>query len=226
MLYILHGDDIAASRGRLAQLMSEFSSASILDGEKTTVSDLVQALSTQDLFLEKKCVVVEKVLRLPKKELEKLLELINKNSSNEIILWHNTELSRVFLTKFKTAKVEVFMLPKLFFTFLDGFYPKNFKRELELLQKMENLEAEQIFYALVKRMRQLLSIKLEAVLDETSKMSPWQYGKVRDQSRFWDTDSLEKAYLQLFEIEKKIKSSGLVVPLKKQLDILLTSELH
>ncbi|MGE5042328.1 MAG: hypothetical protein ACM3IJ_05510 [Candidatus Levyibacteriota bacterium] len=220
MIYILHGDDVAASRTRLGELTSEFASVTTLDGEKATTADLVQALSTSDLFLDAKCVVVEKVLRLPKKEMDKLLDLIFSNS-NTIILWHNTELSKTFFSKVKQAKVEVFMLPKLFFTFLDGFYPGNFKRELDLLQRMENVEAEQIFYALVKRMRQMLHLKLHVSSEELSKMSPWQMGKVQDQAGHWELGELEKMYGELFGLEKKIKTSGLALPLKKHLDFLL-----
>lgn len=226
MIYILHGDDTVSSRRALSLITSQYGSVQIIDAEKAGTSDVSQAISTSDLFLEKKCVVIEKVLKLPKKEQESILKLDTAKSAIDLVLWHNTELSKVYISKFKNAKAESFVLPKLFFTFLDNLTPSNFKREFELRLKMENVEAEQIFYAMVKRIRQLLQIKLQIDSSEVSKMSPWQADKLKSQSRMWSSLELQTYYSKLFEIEKKIKSSGLFLPLKKHLDILLLSEVH
>ncbi len=222
MLYILHGDDVVSSRKRLSELTSEFSSTGYLDVEKILCTEIVQALSSSDLFLEKKCVVIEKILKLPKKELETLIELANSpDASITLILWHNTELSKVFLGKFKKANIESFTLPKLFFTFLDNLFPHSITKEIDLLSKMGNVEDEQIFYAMIKRIRQLMMIKSNSNSSELTKMSPWQFGKIKEQSLKWKVEELEKIYNELFDLEIKMKSGGLMLPIKKHLDILL-----
>lgn len=227
MIYLLHGDDIVASRKRMTEVSSQFKNIIYLDSEKISNADLIQALSTNDMFGNEKCVVVEKVLKLKKQELEKLLELLeNIPSSTSVILWHNTELSKVFLAKFKKVKSESFILPKLFFTFLDNLTPKNFRTELDTLSKMQNVEGEQIFYSMVKRIRQLHAIKLEIPSEEIEKMSPWQKDKLKIQCSKFKTTELKNLYEELFKLEVKLKSGGLMLPLKKHLDILLISAVN
>lgn len=227
MLHILHGDDIVRSKLRLSELSSGINSITTLNAEKTSVTDLVQAFSSNDLFLDKKCIVVEKFLKLPKSEMEKLQLLLDSmDSSTSVILWHNTELSKLALGKFKKATVEVFLLPKLFFTFLDNLTPQTIKLELDTLSRMQNMEAEQIFYAMVKRIRQLMMLKANSNVEEIAKMSPWQRDKLKSQSARWKVEELEKLYKDLFKIEVDMKSGGLILPLKKHLDIMLLSGLN
>ena len=164
MLYIIHGEDTVSSRNRLIEHTSEFSSIEYFDAEKASITEILSAFSSSDLFLDKKCIVIEKILRLPKADLEKIQGSILdsfKSTSITVILWHNTELSKIFLSKFKDAKSEVFLLTKLFFTFIDSLTPKNASFTLETFSKMNNVEAEQIFYSMIKRIRQLMMIKSE-----------------------------------------------------------------
>ncbi len=227
MIYIFHGDNVLSARNRLLEAVSGYPHVTTLDADKITISDLSQNLHVSDLFMEKKCVVIEKIGKLPKKELEYLENLLRvQKNLPDIIFFNSTELSKTFLSKFTSAKVEVFTFPKLFFTFLDSLTPKNFFRELDLLLKMENIESEQIFYALIKRVRTLLAIKTSAGIDEVSKMSPWQKDKIICQARLWNENELILFYKKLLDIEKKVKSSQLPFPLKHQLDFLLSAELH
>lgn len=229
MLYILHGDDTARLRSRLSDLIQEQGKATFLNGEKASTTELLGALRSTDLFLDTKYVVIEKVLKIDKKTWDSLLPELHTASASKsfhVVLCHDSELSKVFLGKFKSPQVEAFLMPKLFFTFLDTFTPQSLKRELELLFKMEHVEAEQIFYSLIKRIRQLIAIKSGSTSEEVVKLSPWQMGKLSDQSKRWNTKDLERIYRKLFDLEVKMKSGGLMLPLRKQLDILLIAELH
>lgn len=227
MLYILHGDDIVKSKLRLSELTSGFGSVIVLNAEKATETDLVRTFSSNDLFVESKCIVIEKFLKLPKLETEKLkLLLAALDSSTTVILWHNTELSKAALGKFEKATVELFLFPKLFFTFLDNLAPQTIKSELDTLSKMQNVEAEQIFYAMVKRIRQLMMVKSNSKSEELVKMSPWQKGKLESQCIKWSMEQLERIYKNLYKIEIDIKSGGLMLPLKKHLDMLLINALN
>lgn len=225
MIYIFHGDDIVSSRAKLTTVTSGYDSVTFLHAEKNSPTEIRNSLLSSDLFVEKKCIVIEHILKLKKDDIEFLQNLSLKDSP-DIIFWHNTELSKVFLGKFKEARVESFMLPKLFFTFLDSFTPHNLISEIKTLSQMTNVDEMQIFYALVKRVRILLMIKSGGNFEELSKMSPWQYSKLKTQSEKWKVKVLEDVYSELFALETKIKSSGLMLPLKKHLDIMLMSALN
>lgn len=227
MLYILHGDDTLSSKNKLTSLTTEFKNLTTLDCEKVKVTDLLQAFSSNDLFLDTKCIVLEKILKLKKPEMDKLMELLSTlPSTTTVVLWHNTELSKIALGKFKNGKVESFVLPKLFFSFLDELSPRTLQKELHTLSLMQKVEAEQVFYAMVKRIRQLIMIKSGGNFEELVKMNPWQLGKLKTQSASWSVEKLESLYKQLFVLEVKMKSGGLVLPLRQHLDIVLIQELN
>ncbi|HMS22768.1 MAG TPA: hypothetical protein PKA38_03300 [Candidatus Levybacteria bacterium] len=228
MLHILHGDDTVLLQKRLTEIV-DLKGATIFSADKVRGQEILEGISKKDLFLEKKVVVIEKVLKLPKKELELLEQELIKASDNPyltVVLCHDTELSKLFLGKFKNAKQESFLIPKLFFTFLDNLTPKNLEREIKVLSQMKNVEAEQIFYAMVKRIRLLLSIQSNLESEEFKKMSSWQKSRLQDQSNYWTVGKLTKLYEKLYSTEVKMKSGGLMMPLRKHLDILLMQELN
>lgn len=227
MIHIIHGDDIAASRKRLTEIVETSKSTIYLDAEKAKSYEISQAFSSADMFFDAKCIVIEKVLKLSKEDLAHVvLEGNSKDFHNHIILWHNTELSKLFLGKFQNAQVESFMLPKLFFAFLDNLKPGSLNIELDTLLRMRNVEAEQVFYAMVKRIRLLLSVKSNLENEELQKMSPWQRSRLHDQGKNWTHANLTELYEKLYLTEVKMKSGGLMLPLRKHLDILLIQELN
>lgn len=227
MIHIIHGDDIVSSQNKVSVILKTLKNITVLNGEKVNSQEIDAAFASQDLFVLEKCVVIEKFLKLKKAEMEVLLKILENNDKQiTVVLWHNTELSKVALSKFKNAQVESFVLPKLFFTFLDTLSPHSLKKELDVLFRMEGVEAEQVFYALIKRVRLLLYMSLGVSSEETIKMSPWQAGKLREQSSLWKSNSLQKLYAQLFQIEVSMKSGGLVLPLRAELDRVLIQELN
>lgn len=229
MLYILHGDDTVRLRNRLSELITEQGKATFLNGDKASSTELLGALRSGDLFLETKYVVIEKVLKIGKKDMETIfpeLAMASNSQTLHVVLCHDSELSKVFLGKFKGSKIEAFVMPKLFFTFLDNLTPQTLHKELGILLQMKNVEPEQVFYAMIKRIRNLLALKLGSDSEELVKMSPWQMDKLRAQGSRWKTYELENMLRELFSLEVKMKSGGLMLPLNKHLDILLTAELH
>lgn len=227
MIYIIHGDDIVKSKNRVFMLTQGLKNVSTFNAEKANPIEILSSFGSTDLFVDEKCIVIEKVLKLKKADLEQLLHLLSKlEKTATVVLWHNTELSKIFLGKFKNTQNESFLLPKLFFTFLDELTPKNLIKELNTLQKMEGVEAEQLFYSLAKRVRQLMMVKAGGNFEEVVKMSPWQSKNLQRQASLWENAQLLSLYKNLFEKEVKFKSSGLYLPLSKHLDIALIQELN
>lgn len=228
-MYLLHGDDTISSRRRLSELTSHTSLAAYMYGDKTNFSEVLNALSVNDMFETEKCVVIEQISKLGKSDLDKVLpvfEKVAKDKQTTLILWQGNEMTKLQTGKFKNAVIESFMLPKLFFTFLDNFTPHSLQLELKTLSQMTNIDEMQIFYALIKRIRLLLMIKSGGDFEELLKMNPWQLNKLKAQSAKFKVEELEYIYSQLFVLEKDLKSGGLMLPLKKHLDILITGALN
>ena len=229
MIYLIHGDDIATSRKKLHEFLEKDSKIARVDGEKAQFEILLNELSAQDLFVSQKIVVIEN----PKKYFtnKKFWDEINKFSDSkdtDIVVWADEVIDLRSVKKFRSPKIQNFELPKYYFAFLDGLIPGQGGKEHELLDKLsEQMTSEQIFYALVKRVRVLIQLKNgnKSEFSNTKNMQDWQAGKLQKQANFWANEKLINFYGKLFELEKGMKTSNLPQELIQHLDILLLSEL-
>jgi len=227
MIYIIHGDDTVSSSNKLATELTGKKNIIVLNAEKTNTQSLEQAFASQDLFAVEKCIVIEKFLKFKKAEMDALVALVHqKEKGTTVYLWHNTELSKIALAKFKQAQVFSYILPKLFFAFLDNLTPKMLQKELDTLAQMDTVEDAQIFYATVKRVRLMLYLKMGIQNEEISKMNSWQLSKIQAQSNQWSVSSLQRMYEYLITIEIRMKSGGLLLPVRQELDRALIQELN
>lgn len=226
MIVIIHGDDTVASRKKLEEYSKN---TDITFDHKSSVDDIIDAVSSQSLFDAKKTVIVEQFAPLAKdKSFLAFLQTVEKKPDISLIFWEDEKAPITFLKKFPSSTNFLFELPKLFFAFLDGAYPGNGVQESKLLKKMPpNFSDVQIFYALVKRVRLLLMLKSDGKkFDELLKMSPWQERKLVEQARRWKSSQLISFYSQLFEVEKSLKTSSLPLSLINHIDILLINALQ
>lgn len=226
-MIIIHGENIEASRNKLEEVLRTRDNIKRVDGKSLT-SDAVELLfDSSELFAVKKTVVIENPKALPKKTIEKLIE-IAAHLQDELILWQNGNFDARTIKKFGNPTVFAYSLPKYYFSFLDSAAPQKGKELHRLYTKLlESFAAEQIFYGLHKRIRQLLIVQTgnERQLEEFAKMSPWQLNKLRTQARLWSKDSLKSFYQKLYALEVHMKTSNLPTNLENHIDILLLSEL-
>lgn len=227
MIYFVSGEDIVSSRNKLLELLREKKNVVRLDGKKNTLSDFEEALAANNLFSEAKTVVLENYSKL--KTEAKLLELVEKyrdNKNLDIIFWDETDLSKKKYPKdFATYN---FSFPNFYYNFLDTFTP-NSKDSAMLLQKvLLTLNAEQVLYGLVKRVRQLMLLKAKEEKDSADfkRMQSWQLSKLEKQANSWTQNQLKKIFLNLAELDEKIKTSKLSMNLARHLDILIRSDLN
>lgn len=227
MKYLLHGDDIAASRKFLNTLTDGFVITQ-LDGKVLSLPVLEEALIATSLFDEKKAVIIENLFSKNKKKKE-LVEFINtKKTEFLVIFWEDRKVIKTAFKDLKDLNVREFLLPQNYFQFLDGFVPGNKKREYNLYKEMEKTMGEEIvFYSLLKRLRQLLIVASDGYqnISEFQKMSPWQLDKLKKQLKVWKTNQLFTTYSKLQDIEIKMKSGALATGLSHQLEILILSDL-
>ncbi|RJQ26177.1 hypothetical protein C4577_04080 [Candidatus Parcubacteria bacterium] len=230
MVYLIHGDDIIESRKKLEELTQNSPWVIRLDGKNNNLSEVLNAIEAQELFNDKKTIVIENVLGFGGESIKKLIEIINKNQldGTDILIWHNDNLTAAQVKWFKNAKPLVFSLPKLYYKFLDSITLGNCEAVRRLLYNIyPQIAAEQIFYSIIKRVRILLIIKTGILeeFEDTKKMAPWQIGILKKQASGWQKDKLVDFYQKLFDIEMRLKTSQLPMSLINHIDILLLQEL-
>jgi DNA polymerase III delta subunit len=224
MIYILHGDDTAASRNFITEITSEFPTT-ILDGKSLNLSQLEENVVSRGFFEEEKAIVVENLLsQNKKKELVKFLN--DLKSEILIVLWEGKKLTKTATNVLKKAEIHEFSYPSYYFQFLDSVTSKSGKRLYALYHDLLKTTSEEIiFYSLLKRIRLLVVIASGSTISELSKMAPWQQSKLNQQVRQWRKEELLEFYKQLQEIEIKMKTGKLPLGLSKHLDILILSHL-
>ena len=123
-MLILHGDNLVASRQLLVEKIKLFKTKNAevvkLDGKKTNLTQIQQALESQSLFGSERIVIIEGLLSSPVgKGKSKLVDYLKYGDFPNLILWEGKKIDR--LTSFKTAQIQVFKLPSTIFKFLDSF---------------------------------------------------------------------------------------------------------
>ncbi len=224
MIYILHGDDTTSSRKRLIALC-EGLITNTFDGKYLQLKELEESILSSGLFEENKAVVVENITKNPKKK-EILSYLSTEKSTFPIILWEDKKALKTSFSSLKNAKIEEFLLPSYYFRFLDTLSPRSKKESFKLYHELlQSYAPEQVFYSLLKRVRQLVVISKGERTEETEKMSPWQLSNLKRQIQMWKKESLFSFYEALKQTEIKLKTGALPTSLSKHLDILILSKL-
>lgn len=226
MIYLIHGEDTAAARKRLDALLAK-KTATRIDGKKIDLSNFELLTNSSDMFADKKTIVIE---NFPlDKSLTNLLKIVHLKKDIDVVLYKEEDVDKRLLEKIKADSVYSFPFPKYFYQFLDGLAPKKGKILYELLSKMsDSYTAEQVLYSMIKRIRLLLALTVDGKeeIKEVASLASWQEGKIRTQAKFWTQDKLIEFYKKLYGIETGLKTSGLALPLKNHLDMLLLTELN
>ncbi len=225
MIYLLHGDDTAASRKYLTDLV-EGLTVTTFDGKSLTIPTLEEAVASGGLFGEAKAVVVEGLFAKNAKKKDFISFLNNHDVQIILVLWEDKKILKTSFASLKKATVQDFLLPSYYFQFLDNFAPSNKKGTFMMYQRLlTNYAPEQLFFSLLKRVRLLTVLSSGSNTAELSKMSPWQMNNLQKQVRLWKKESLLRMYETLKQTEIKLKTGKLPVSLSKHLDIVILSEL-
>lgn len=229
MLYTIVGEDITSSRKKLSELIEGTPDITRVDGEKESLSSILTIIESNSLFSQKRTVVIEHFLKV--KPLDKFLEEVLKfvkDLETDIILWDEEEIDAKNKAKLKSAKNFSFSFPKYYYQFLDNIYPSSHGSIGLLREVLKTFEPEQVLYGLVRRIRQLLMVEAGGYEDfsDFKRMQSWQISRLRKQADLWSEAQLTKVFLELAELDEKIKTGGLTMPLSAHLDILLLSDLN
>jgi hypothetical protein len=228
MLTIIHGSDTALSRKYFFDQKDKIKDADLINGQKITLTDLIQLFEGGSLFAEPKNFFFEELIGKKKKssELDQMIKVINKNSvDNNIYLWEGKELTPANIKQFENAVSKIFKLPQTLFVFLDSIAPSNGRELVKLFHKtIESTDTEMVFFMIVRQIRLMLYVKEpgERPIEEIARMS-WQMQKLRSQAAKFDTKKLLLLYQKLFEIEKGLKTGTLPIDLVQAIDLCLLS---
>ena len=229
MIYIIHGDDTLNSLQKYKDLTRLVDGFQEMDGKSILPSEIEMMYESNLLFEtnEARSIVIKDFLKLSKESLAKLIEIANDTNHNTYI-WEGKKIDLRLIKKFKTPQIFEFSLPKFYFQFLDSIKPGNVNGSIGYLNSLSNqISDEQIFYSLIKRVRQLLMVKVGSQkFEEMAKMSSWQLSKLDAQARAWDAQKLKNVYKKLFDLEIGLKTSMLPTDLIRHIDILLLNELQ
>lgn len=228
MVTLIHGDDTVSSRKYLIELKSTSDNATTLDGKELNLDELVQTLKSNSLFSDEKNIFIENFFSKKNKELEEAIDLINKNSNLNIVIWDENELSKSQLSAFSKAKIKFFKIPKTIFSFLDNLAPNSTRNVLSFHEALKNSDENFLFSMIIRQFRLLLVLRseiplrgtLDSQIDELKRLSPWQIEKLQRQSQMYTIEQLKKIYNRLYETDLSIKT-GVYPNLTNAIDILL-----
>lgn len=225
---IIHGDDIISSRNFFLSQKEKTDSLQVFDGEKITVTDLVQIFEGGGLFFDEKKVFVENFFSKKKqgKEFDEITDYLKKKTpDSKVFFWEGKEISKKSLNLFKNSTVKAFKLPQTLFLFLDNIKPKNSQELLNLFHKtLSTVEPELIFFMLIRQFRLLLALldtKSEKQIDELKSLAPWQKNKLLKQANFFTIDELKKIHNKLYQTDLKQKTGKSPLSLAQSIDFLL-----
>ncbi len=226
MITIIHGDDLKASRDYLTEKKQESQSSLTLDGATLDITQLIQALSGDGLFEDKKDIFIEQLLSKKKKskELDAIIDTLNTHTDQSIYLWEGKLLDKKVLGLFPKPIEKSFKLPQMLFTFLDSIKPNNSRQLLPLFHEVLNtVEPEVLFAMIVRQMRLLLSLKEidSNPIDEVKRLQPWQVQKLKNQAALFPGNAIMTPYLVLHDIDYLIKTGRASLPLSSAIDIWL-----
>lgn len=230
MITIIHGDDTVASRKFFLELRQKIDNPFSFEGERLSLSDLIQIFEGAALFAQHKEIFIENFFSKRKsvKEVDEIVNLVQENLKvAQVYFWEGKELSKTQLPFFKNSIIKTFKHPQALFLFLDAIKPNNGRSLITLFHKaLENSEKEIIFYMLVRQFRLLLALSDPSTggqIDEVKRLAPWQKSKMQKQAKLFSQERLKELYKKLYEIDLAQKTGALNLSLEQAIDMFLIS---
>lgn len=227
MITIIHGDDIVSSRNFFISQKQKIKNPPEFNGESVSLTDLVQIFEGGELFRAEKTLFLEDFLtkRKQSRDKDQIISYLAKYQNHGVFLWEGKEASLKSLVLFKKAEIKHFKLPQTLFAFLDSIKPGLGPSHITLFYKvLENMEAELVFFMLVRQIRLLLALSdsnSNEQIDEVKRLAPWQKGKLQRQASFFTAKELKIHFARLYEIDLAQKTGTLSLTLTQAIDFFL-----
>ena len=225
-MYLIHGDQVEASREKLLMLKRDVKAQEIreLTAKRLEPTALIQALESPSLFGGGVLVVIEGLLTGARKReksfAETITRLVAASEDIDVALYEEKEIDKTTVAKLgPRAHVFLFKTPTVLFQLLDNFRPGNANASLRTLHEViERQPAEIVFALLVRRVRQLIQCADGVTPDG---LQSWQAARLTSQARHFTMEQLVAMHAQLLEIDIAIKTSSSPFTLAQQLEQLV-----
>ena len=119
---LIHGDNTGQSRNYYLEIRNKYKNQKLINGDKLTMTELVEAVEGDGLFSINEAVFVEQFLSKNKigKDFDALLDYLNQEHEIAVILWESKEIDKKQIAKLKKATTKLFSYPKTLFQLLDA----------------------------------------------------------------------------------------------------------
>jgi DNA polymerase III delta subunit len=229
MLTVIYGEDTAASRTTLnnviaeAKLKNPETNITRLVGPKITTADLEQHFAATELFATPKLIIIEELFSAPhsKKRTELITYLGEHHPTAEhhIITWDKKALTPTQIKQLKASTAKEHKLSSSLFKWLDSLKGKptlaQQKTSLELLRSaIAQNDAFLCFTMLIRQIRLLIQAA------DGTKMAgaPFMIQKLKGQAASFTMEQLLALHEQLLHFDRAEKTSKNALPLEKRLE--------
>ena len=214
MLYLLHGENVSASREALLELKKNYSSDSIsvFDAKKFDADEFARVCETPSMFADRRLVVVEG--KFPKFSIFKS-QFSTLSPTTDVVFWVGEKLrpsNKLFkLVKELGGQIRAFKpaIPKHVFGFLDALGYKNKQKSfLELHRLLDQGESPvYLLTMMVWQIRNLLKVKLSLNSGPKPKMNPFVLRKTKGQVKNFEEEELVGIFRKLLKVELSLKTT-------------------
>lgn len=216
MIYLLHGENVSASREALLELKKNYSSdsVSVFDAKKFDTDEFARVYETPSLLSSQRLVVIDG--KLPSSTIRQFSDLAISDSA-DLVFWIPDQLkssNKLFkLIKELGGQIRHFKptLPKHVFGFLDALGYKNKQKSfLELHRLLDQGESPiYLLTMIVWQVRNLLKVKLSFDGGPKPKMNPFVLRKTKSQAKNFEEKELVRVFKNLLDAEIKLKTTQL-----------------
>ena len=227
MITIIHGNDITTSRNFYIELRKKTANYELIDGKNLDFDTLFRTFQGNSLFTNEKNIYIENFFSNIKSnsiEFKKITDYLNKNKNINLLFWEAKVLTKTQASSIKSAQVKEFSYPQVLFVFLDSFKPQNLSSIKLFHQLNKTMEAELIFYMIVRQLRLMIAVLEEGKneIDEIKRLAPWQLSKLRSQGGHFGKNKLLDLYKKLYLIDYQTKYGLTPLSLSTNIDIFLS----
>lgn len=232
MLTILHGDDSVRIHTRALELTTSATTRGILierpEAKSLSVSSLEALVGTDQLFSSEKLIWIDRLYALPKSSQKDALiawitdrATTNTTDTTQILLTEDKVLTPTQLKKFTSAKIELFKLPQIVFSFIESIGSITPARAVtQFHEVLKTQEAEFVFAMMVRQFRMLLMYVADGIYDGP----PFSRGKIINQAKKFTQTQLLQIHKRLLAIDLGQKTSSSPLTLSQEIDLLLLEE--
>jgi len=202
-MIIIHGSNQVFAQNKLDQLLDQAKEKNLeiqkIETKNLSSTQLSQGLTSSSLFSNSRLVVINNLLFLPQSNnKKKLIDILKKTTNKNLILFENKNIHPATIKSLNPTQVYQFKESSLIYKFLETF-------DLKILDQIVagKQPLEMLFFMLVRHIHQLIQVKTPGVL----KLAPWQLAKLQKQSSQFTVDQLINLHQQLYQIDKRQKTS-------------------